>query len=104
VVAEKAAQEWNANGNVLLVVGATYPGDLARVRKIVGDMPLLVPGIGAQGGDIEAVISTGCDSKGTGLIINASRSVLYASSGTDFAEAAGAAAKETMAQINSYRK
>jgi len=91
-VAETAAREWNANGNCLLVVGATYPGELADVRAIVGEMPLLVPGVGAQGGDVEAVVRNGATKDGTGLVISSSRAILYAGSGVDFADAARAAA------------
>ena len=76
----RAAVDWDRNGNVLLVAGATYPQELARIREIVGQMPLLVPGVGAQGGDLEAVIDSGADAQGQGLIINASRAVLYAAS------------------------
>ena len=91
-VAETAAREWNANGNCLLVVGATYSGELADVRAIVGEMPLLVPGVGAQGGDVEAVVRNGATKDGTGLVISSSRAILYAGSGVDFADAARAAA------------
>ena len=91
-VAETAAREWNANGNCLLVVGATYPGELADVRAIVSEMPLLVPGVGAQGGDVEAVVRNGATKDGTGLVISSSRAILYAGSGVDFADAARAAA------------
>ncbi|HEX6797712.1 MAG TPA: orotidine-5'-phosphate decarboxylase [Ktedonobacterales bacterium] len=88
VVARAVAERWNTNGNCALVVGATYPDELRTVRGIVGDMPMLVPGIGAQGGDLEATLDAGLDSRGQGLIISASRSVLYASAGPDFAQAA----------------
>ena len=75
----RAASEWNAaSGNVMLVAGATYPDELAGIRAQVGDMPLLVPGVGAQGGDLAAVLRHGSDSQGRGLVINASRAVLYA--------------------------
>jgi len=74
----RAAVEWNAHGNVMLVAGATYPEELGRIRAAVGDMPLLVPGVGAQGGDLAAVLAHGQDSRGAGLVINASRSVLFA--------------------------
>ena len=94
-VATTAANTWAARGEVALVVGATYPAELARVRAIVGDMPLLVPGIGAQGGDVKAVVRAGCDSSGYGLIINSSRAVLYASSGNDYADRARAVASAT---------
>src|SRR6185312_16041373 len=86
-VAATAAREWNANGNGLLVVGATYPGELAEVRALVGGMPLLVPGVGAQGGDVEAVVRNGATKDGTGLIVSSSRAILYAGSGPDFAAA-----------------
>ena len=72
-VAEIAKDKWNKNGNVLLVIGATCPDELSDVRAIVGDMPLLIPGIGAQGGDIEATVLAGQDSQGAGLLINSSR-------------------------------
>lgn len=93
-VARRAASDWNSNRNLGLVVGATYPAELARVREVVGDMPLLVPGIGAQGGDLEATLRAGLRPDGWGLLINSSRGILYASQGDDFAGAAGAAAKE----------
>jgi len=95
-VAERAASEWSKMGEVGLVVGATYPDELARVRAIVGDMPLLVPGVGAQGGDAATVLNVGRSSDGFGLIINSSRAVLYASSGDDFASAAADAARTTL--------
>ena len=103
IVADKAANVWNPKGNVCLVAGATFPDDLGVVRKIVGDMPLLVPGVGAQGGDVEAVIRHGLDSKGTGLIINSSRGILYASRGTDFAAAAKESTILLRDQINRAR-
>jgi orotidine-5'-phosphate decarboxylase len=103
-VAEKAARDWNANGNLSLVVGATWPEQLGEVRAIVGpSIPLLVPGIGAQGGDVEAVLKHGLNADRTGLIISSSRAILYASSGADFAEAAARVARETRDLINRYR-
>lgn len=93
-VARRASTEWNTNNNVALVVGATYPDELARIRKVTGDMPLLVPGIGAQGGDLAATLRAGLRKDGWGLLINSSRGILYASSGDDFARAAGLAACE----------
>ncbi|MFN7521038.1 MAG: orotidine-5'-phosphate decarboxylase [Lysobacteraceae bacterium] len=103
-VAEKAARDWNANGNLSLVVGATWPGQLGEVRAIVGgDVPLLVPGVGAQGGDVEAVLKHGLNADRTGLIVSSSRAILYASSGPDFAEAAARVARETRDLINRYR-
>ena len=102
-IARTVAGQWNGNGNCALVVGATFPNELAEVRRIVGDLPLLVPGIGAQGGDIAATVAAGKSSKGTGLIINSGRAILYASGGTDFAVAARAAAIETRDAINAHR-
>ncbi len=102
-VARTVATNWNANGNCALVVGATYPDELRIVRGIVGDMPILVPGVGAQGGDIEAVVGAGLDSAGQGLMISLSRSVLYASSGADFAEAGRREAERVMRAINAAR-
>ena len=87
-VARKVAHEWNAIGDCGLVVGATYPDELRQVRSIVGDLPLLVPGVGAQGGDVQATVQAGTDSAGAGMVINSSRAILYASKGPDFAEAA----------------
>lgn len=78
VVAEKVVREWNVHNNCMLVVGATYPQELKVVRQIVGDMPLLVPGIGAQGGDLEKVLHAGLDSQGRGLVINSSRGIVFA--------------------------
>lgn len=102
-VARKAQREWNANQNVGLVVGATYPGVLAEVRALCPDLPLLVPGVGAQGGDLEAAVRAAADRHGEGVLINASRSVLYASSGPDFAAAARAEAQRLRDQINAAR-
>jgi len=104
IIAEKAARDWNAKGNVLLVVGATYPEELAQIRAIVGDMPILVPGVGAQGGDVAAVVANGATADGTGLIISASRAVLYAGNGADYAEAARSAAQKLRDEINLCRK
>ena len=96
-VAKLAAQQWNSSGQISLVVGATFPEEIAKVRAIVGDMPLLIPGIGAQGGDIDATVSAGkiANKPGTGMIINSSRAILYAGSGADFAQAARAVAAST---------
>ena len=104
IIAEKAARDWNANANVLLVVGATYPEELRQIRAIAGDMTILVPGVGAQGGDVAAVIANGATADGAGLIISTSRAVLYAGSGEDYAAAARAAARELRDEINLYRK
>jgi orotidine-5'-phosphate decarboxylase len=101
-VAETIARDWNGNGNCALVVGATWPEQLRDVRTIVGDMPLLIPGIGAQGGDVEAVVTNGRTAAGSGLIISSSRAILYASSGADFAEAARTATVELRDTINRF--
>ena len=87
-VARRVALEWSEIGECGLVVGATYPDELRQVRAIVGDLPLLVPGVGAQGGDVDATVAAGLDSTCYGMVINSSRAVLYASSGDDFAAAA----------------
>ncbi len=89
-VAKLAAQKWNTSDQISLVVGATFPEEITKVRAIVGEMPLLIPGIGAQGGDIDASVKAGgiANKPGTGMMINSSRAILYASSGNDFAEAA----------------
>jgi orotidine-5'-phosphate decarboxylase len=102
-VARMTASTWNRNGQLGLVVGATYPEELARVRAIVGEMPLLVPGIGAQGGDVEASVTAGQTPAGLGMVVNSSRAILYAGNGEDFAERARAAAQATRDAINRYR-
>ncbi|MFU2487095.1 orotidine-5'-phosphate decarboxylase [Thauera sp. WH-1] len=102
-VARTVAEDWNASGNCGLVVGATFPAEIARVRALTGDMPLLVPGIGAQGGDIAATLAAGRTAQGAGLMINSSRAILYASRGEDFAEAARRVALETRDAINAHR-
>ena len=102
-VAQRVADDWNGNDNCMLVVGATWPGELAGVRAIVGDMPLLVPGIGAQGGDVEAVMKHGATAAGDGLVISSSRAILYAGGDTDFASAARQAAQAQRDAINRYR-
>jgi orotidine-5'-phosphate decarboxylase len=96
VVAEKVQQEWNTHGNCMLVVGATYPQELAQVRQLVGDMTLLVPGVGAQGGEVGPVVTGGKNSVGKGLIINASRSII-------FADDPASAAKLLRDEINQFR-
>ena len=102
-VARTVAEDWNASGNCGLVVGATFPAEIARVRELTGDMPLLVPGIGAQGGDIAATLAAGRTANGTGLMINSSRAILYAGKGEDFAETARKVALETRDAINAQR-
>lgn len=78
LIAENVAKNWNANGNCAVVVGATYPEELKKVREIVGDIPILIPGIGAQGGDLEASVKNGINSQKQGIIISSSRSIIYA--------------------------
>jgi orotidine-5'-phosphate decarboxylase len=102
-VAEKVAREWNSHGNCALVVGATWPDQLREVRAIVGDLPFLVPGVGAQGGDVAKLVAAGKTGTGDGLIISSSRAILYAGSGEDFADAARAAALALRDEINRYR-
>ena len=104
-VAQLVSQKWNRNGQCGLVVGATFPKEIAEVRTIVGDMPLLVPGIGAQGGDIEATVHAGQTANGGGMMINSSRAILYAKpqGSEDFAQAAARVARETRDAINQYR-
>jgi orotidine-5'-phosphate decarboxylase len=104
-VARLVAEKWNRNGQCALVVGATFPDELAQVRAIVGDMPLLVPGIGAQGGDVEATVKAGRTANGAGMMINSSRAILYATpmDGEDFAAAARRVARQTRDEINRYR-
>jgi orotidine-5'-phosphate decarboxylase len=102
-VAEKIAREWNGNGNCALVVGATWPKQLGEVRAIVGDVPFLVPGVGAQGGDVEQLVDNGKTADGSGLMISSSRAILYAGSGEDFADAARAATLALRDQINRCR-
>jgi orotidine-5'-phosphate decarboxylase len=102
-VAYQVSNHWNANRNCALVVGATYPFELESVRRIVGDMPILIPGIGAQGGDVEATVKAGKDSRGWRMIINSSRGIIFASSGPDFADAARRETLELREQINRYR-
>ena len=102
VVALKAS-EWNVHGNIGLVVGATYPEELELIRQNHPDMPLLIPGIGAQGGDLELTVRYGVDARGEKAIINSSRQIIYASREKDFAEAARKAASELREQINQYR-
>ncbi len=103
VVAQLAASRWNSRGNCALVVGATYPRELAQVRALTGDMPFLVPGVGAQGGDVQAVVSNGQTASGDGLIISSSRAILYAASDDTWIDAARAATQRLRDQINQYR-
>jgi orotidine-5'-phosphate decarboxylase len=104
VIAELAATRWNTRGNCMLVVGATYPRELAEVREIAGDMPFLVPGVGAQGADVVQAVQNGRTRNGAGIVISSSRAILYASSGEDFASAARTAASTLRDQINAARR
>jgi orotidine-5'-phosphate decarboxylase len=102
IVADKA-QAWNKNGNIGLVVGATYPDELKTIRKQHPEMPILIPGIGAQGGDVALTVQNGASREGRRAIINSSRQILYASKGKDFAEAARQATLKLRDEINKYR-
>jgi len=99
----RLATTWNSNRQIGLVVGATYPKELARVRAIVGDMPLLVPGIGAQGGDVAASVKAGQTSRGAGIVVSSSRAIIYAGQKEQFAADARAAARSARDEINRYR-
>ncbi len=101
-LAALAQTAWNKNGQLGLVVGATYPEEIARVREFAPTLPLLIPGVGAQGGDADATVRAGLRSDGL-IIVNSSRAVLYASSGDDFAAAARRAAQQTREQLNQAR-
>jgi len=99
----KHVKEWDVSLNCGLVVGATNPDELKDIRKIVGDMPILIPGIGAQGGDLASSVRYGVNKKGERAIINSSRSIIFASPGDDFAGAARQAARKLKEDINTYR-
>lgn len=99
----KKVKELNKHNNCGLVVGATNPDELGEVRQIAGDMPLLIPGIGAQGGQVKATVKFGVDAEGNRAIINSSRGIIYASKEENFAEAARQAAKKLQDEINQYR-
>jgi orotidine-5'-phosphate decarboxylase len=99
----RKAKEWNTYGNIGLVVGATYPEELKRIRSICPEMPLLIPGIGAQGGDLASAVGYGVDARAEKAIINVSRQILYSSKGKDFARSARNLAEKIRDQINDYR-
>jgi len=104
-VAKRVLGEWNYNRNCALVAGATAPDELAWIRSLAGDdVLILAPGVSAQGAEVESTVQAGVNSKGKNLIINSSRGILYASNGTDFAEAARAEAVKLKDQINKARK
>ena len=103
-VVAKRAQKWNQHGNVGLVLGATYPKQLAEGRALCPTLPILVPGVGAQDGDLRDSVKAGLDAEGAGMIVSASRSILYASRNGDYALAARAAAQGLRDQINRHRR
>jgi orotidine-5'-phosphate decarboxylase len=103
-VARLAAGQWNKNRNIGLVVGATVAGIVGEVRQEVGEMPLLIPGVGTQGGDLEKVLEVGLNPDSTGLIINVSRAVIFAGEGKEFAGAAADAAEKMCVRINDCRR
>jgi orotidine-5'-phosphate decarboxylase len=104
-VARQVATQWNVHENCALVVGATYPDELRKVRAIVGPrMPLLIPGIGAQGGDVATTVAVGLGADGGNLMISSSRGIIFAGDGPDFATQARAAAMSLRDEINQYRK
>ncbi|OIO15397.1 orotidine 5'-phosphate decarboxylase [Candidatus Gottesmanbacteria bacterium CG1_02_37_22] len=104
VIAAKVAKDWNYNGNCGLVVGATYPKELDIVRHIVGNIPILIPGIGAQGGDLEKTVQAGVDKTGLNALINSSRGIIFASTGVNFAEKAREEALKLKNLINKQRR
>jgi orotidine-5'-phosphate decarboxylase len=99
-VAEMVAARWSELGECGLVVGATYPEQLRAVRAIADELPILVPGVGAQGGDLTASVHAGTTADGTGLLVSSSREILYASGGEDFAAAAREVARRTATAIS----
>src|SRR5690606_16590980 len=108
-IAAQAQGPWNTNGQMGLVVGATFPEEIARVRELAPTLPLLIPGVGAQGGDAVATVKAGLKRDAAGaitgsIIVNSSRAVLYASSGDDFASAARRVALQTRDALNSARR
>jgi len=107
-IARQASSAWNRNGQIGLVVGATFPAEIARVRELAPTLPLLIPGVGAQGGDAQATVQAGYRGQGPGhstgpIVVNSSRAVLYASSGDDFAAAARQVADATRRTLNASR-
>ena len=103
IVAEQIVKQQGKNPNVMIFMGATYPGQIQRIREIVGNMTFLVPGVGAQGGDLESFVSAGLNADLAGLLINSSRGIIFASDGEDFAEKAKEEATKLRDQINLYR-
>jgi orotidine-5'-phosphate decarboxylase len=104
-VAQNVVDKWNTNGNCMLMVGATYPQELADLRKIAGsEMPILIAGIGAQGGEVKSAIEAGIGANRRGLVVNASRSIIYAGNDEDFADAARIEALKLRNEINKYKR
>lgn len=104
VIAGQVVHDWNSRDNCGLVVGATYPAELNIVRHIAGkNIPLLIPGLGVQGGDVQKTVSAGIDTSGSNAIINVSRGIIFASQGEDFAQKARAEAEKLRNAINKYR-
>jgi orotidine-5'-phosphate decarboxylase len=103
IVAERASS-WDTRGNIGLVTGATFPEQARRIREICPAMPMLLPGVGAQGGELEAALSASLDGRGQGVMVNVSRGVIFASEGSDFAEAARTAAETYRSQLQSVRR
>lgn len=103
-VALKIAKDWNSNGNCCLVMGATFPEELKIIRDLVGNMPFLIPGIGAQGGDLEKTVENGIDSQGEGMIIHSARGIIFASQAENFAQTARQKTLELKEEINKYRQ
>jgi orotidine-5'-phosphate decarboxylase len=98
------ARKWNTKKNVGLVVGATRPAEMKRIRKLAPELPFLIPGIGKQKGDLEAAVRYGCDKRGELAVVNIGRSIIYASTGDDFAEKARAVALKYRDEMNRYRE
>lgn len=103
-VARLAQGPWNRTGGLGLVAGATQPGEIRRIRAQAPTLPLLMPGIGAQGGDVDAAVAAGLDAAGWGMVINSSRAVLYAGHDEHFAQAAAEAARTTRDAINAAKR
>lgn len=103
IVAQKVIAEWNTNHNCLMVIGATYPEEMKIIRKLAPTMNFLVPGVGAQGGDLEKTLEAGLTKEKDGLIINSSRGIIFASAGEDFAEKARQETQKLKTEINKYR-
>lgn len=103
LVAKELVKRHGDNPNTMIFMGATYPEQLTEIRKIVGDMTLLVPGVGSQGGDAKSTVQAGLNSKKAGMMINASRSIIFAGDGEDFAALAQTAATKLRDEINLYR-